>query len=187
MRSTLHLSASQRNRYQNATAAAAFADGERGRVAALRRARRRHAACTPAGNVSNTDFLGRLAMPLLRRLIASAFVLAAASSTAMADDNVSVTVNGRTYQCSGGGGGGNPSPVNLCRCRREAYSGQDYDYYLEKYTPSTGQYTQLQSFRSTAQDNGESDRVACESARNDPACYFSASQLEKALQSLDER
>ena len=106
---------------------------------------------------------------------------------ALADDNVSVTVNGRTYQCSGGGSGGNPSPGNLCRCRREAYSGQDYDYYLEKYTPSTGQYTQLQSFRSTAQDNGESDRVACESARNDPACYFSASQLEKALQSLDAR
>lgn len=115
---------------------------------------------------------------MLRALMILCLGVLSITADVLAQDNVSVTVNGRVYQCSGGGGG--PSPINLCRCRRELYSGADYDYYLEKYAQSSGTYTALQAFRESVQDNGEGDRQACESARQDPACYF-ASPLFEAI------
>ncbi len=87
---------------------------------------------------------------------------------------VSVNVNGTQYQCStGGNSGGGTTGMNYCRCRLRQYSSNDEDYFLEKYNPTTQEYTVLQSFTSTG--NSEGDKQACLEAKQDPACLFAAS------------
>lgn len=94
------------------------------------------------------------------------------SASAFADDQISVTVNGTTYQCSGGSTPPPISGVNLCRCREVQYSAVDYDYVLEKYNAATTQYRTLQNFAASDTDHGSVDRQSCETARQDPSCYF---------------
>lgn len=62
--------------------------------------------------------------------------------------------------------------MNLCRCRVQQYSSSDWDYLLEKYSPSTNTYVELQKFNANDSNQGAQDKANCEAAKAEPQCYF---------------